>query len=87
MTFQNSLQLELKTFSYFECHKLVIRLWRPGINFNTVFECNNKEFNTFIFDNFKMNCSLEVTDIDPSIASFNLLLEIPNKKNCEYKLR
>lgn len=56
-----------------ESHKLVIWFRRPRINLYRVFQCNHEEFDSFVFDDFEVDRALQVTDIDPSVSSLNLL--------------
>jgi len=51
----------------------VIRFWCPGIDLNAVFESNNKKFDPFILDNLEMNSTLEISNINPTVSTFNLL--------------
>jgi hypothetical protein len=59
--------------SYLESHELVIRFWCPGINLNAVFESNNKKLYAFILDNLEVNSTLEISYINPTISTLNLL--------------
>lgn len=60
--------------THLECHKFMIRLRRPRINLNRVFQCNHKEFDSFVFDDLEVNGALQVANVDPSVAAFDLLL-------------
>jgi len=51
----------------------VIRLWCPGIYLNAVFESNNKKLDPFILHNLEVNGTLEISNINPSISTLNLL--------------
>lgn len=52
----------------------MIWLWRPRINFYRVFQRNYEEFYSFVFDDFEMNSTLQVTNVYPTVAALNLLL-------------
>jgi len=51
----------------------VIRFWCPGIDLDAVFESNNEKFDPFILDNLEMNSTLEISNINPTVSTFNLL--------------
>lgn len=51
----------------------MIRLWCPGIYLNAVFESNNKKLDALILDDLEVNSTLEISYINPSISTLNLL--------------
>lgn len=69
--FFNGLQ---RSSTHLECHEFMIRLRRPRINLNRVFQCNHKEFDSFVFDDLEVNGALQVANVDPTVAAFDLLL-------------
>lgn len=63
----------LQLSKVFEGHKFVIWFRRPRINFNRILKSYYKKFDSFIFNNTKVNSALEFTHVYPSIPPFRLL--------------
>lgn len=63
----------LQISEVFKGHEFVIWFWRPSIDLNRVLQGYNKELDPFVLDNTEVNCTLQFTNINPSISSFCLL--------------
>lgn len=58
---------------YLKGHKFMVRFGCPSIDFDAVFQSNDKKLDAFIFYNAKVNSTLQVSNIDPSITPLYLL--------------
>lgn len=57
-----------------KCHELVVGLRRPRVDFDRILERNDQELDPFVLDDLEVDRPLQVTDVDPSVAAFHLLI-------------
>lgn len=60
--------------TYFESHEFVIRTRCPGVDLDAVTQGNDEELDLFIFDDFEVNGSLQIANIDPAVSFFDILV-------------
>lgn len=52
----------------------MIRLWCPRVDLDRVLERNHQELDPLVFDDLKVNGTLQIAHIDPAVAALHLLL-------------
>lgn len=56
-----------------ERHELVIRLRRPGVDFNAVLQGDDQELDALVLDDLEVYGALEVAHVYPAVPAFHLL--------------
>ncbi len=62
------------SFTYLERHELVVRPRGPRVNLNAVAESNNEELDPLVADYLEVHGTVQITDVDPAVPPFDLLL-------------
>ena len=74
----------LELWKALEGHEFVVGLWGPGVDLDGVPQGNDQKFDPLVFDDFEVNCPLEVAHIDPTIPP---LLSVVRPENLRLEPR
>lgn len=60
--------------THLECHEFVVRLRGPCVDLDRVLQRNHQELDALVLDDLEVNGALQIANVDPAVAAFDLLL-------------
>lgn len=71
--------------AHLKCHEFVVGLRGPGVDLDRVLQGDHQELDALVLDDLEVDGTLQVADIDPAVAPFDLLLLV--RSNAKKKQR